>query len=83
MTTDFQPPGFFRFAALLAVAAVPAGAHLGFAVDADTWWHLRVGQLVAETGRPPDLDPFSRLGREQPRTWLAFVVSGMRLGMSS
>jgi hypothetical protein len=70
--TDLRRPGVFRLAALLAVAAVPAGSHLGFAVDADTWWHLRVGQLVRDTGQLPELDPFSRLGREQPRTWLAY-----------
>ena len=37
---------------LLAMTARPA-------VDPDLWWHLRTGQLIAETGHVPHVDPFS------------------------
>jgi hypothetical protein len=59
-------------ALLVAAAALPAAFTLDPAFDHDTWWHLRVGQLVAETGSVPTFDPFSRLGCEQPTPWIAY-----------
>jgi hypothetical protein len=59
-------------AALFAAAALPAAFTLDPKFDHDTWWHLRVGQLVAETGTVPETDPFSRLSREQPTPWVAY-----------
>ncbi|MEW6094234.1 MAG: hypothetical protein AB1531_09745, partial [Chloroflexota bacterium] len=37
--------------------------------DPDFWWHLRTGQLIAETGAIPRADPFSftNFGK----TWIA------------
>ncbi len=64
-----RPPAL---AALVAAAALPAAFTLSAAFDHDTWWHLRVGQLVAETGDVPRTDPFSRLGRESPTPWVAY-----------
>jgi hypothetical protein len=59
-------------ALLVAAAALPAAFTLDPAFDHDTWWHLRVGQLVAETGSVPADEPFSRLGQERPTPWVAY-----------
>lgn len=59
-------------AVLIVAAVLPATFTLAPAFDHDTWWHLRVGQLVAETGNVPRTDPFSRLGRETPTPWVAY-----------
>jgi hypothetical protein len=59
-------------AVVFAAAALPAAFTLDPKLDHDTWWHLRVGQLVAETGTVPDADPFSRTGRERPTPWVAY-----------
>ncbi len=56
--------------ALYAAALLPAGFTLAPMFDHDTWWHLRVGQLVAETGQVPHTEPFSRLDRETQ--WVAY-----------
>lgn len=61
-----------QLAVLFAAAALPAAFTLDPKFDHDTWWHLRVGQLVAQTGSVPDTDPFSRLGRERPTPWVAY-----------
>jgi hypothetical protein len=61
-----------QLAVLFAAAALPAAFTLDPKLDHDTWWHLRVGKLVAETGTVPETDPFSRLGREQPTPWVAY-----------
>lgn len=55
---------------LLAMTAKPA-------VDPDLWWHLRTGQLIAETGHVPNVDPFSftRAGAGWvAHEWLSEVV---------
>ncbi len=39
-------------------------------LDPDIWWHLRVGQWVAEHGTVPATDPFSRYGLE--KSWVAY-----------
>src|SRR5262249_50509577 len=56
----------------LAAAALPAAFTLDAKLDHDTWWHLRVGRLIAESGRVPDFDSFSRLGEEKPTPWIAY-----------
>lgn len=61
-----------QIAVLFAAAALPAAYTLDPKLDHDTWWHLRVGQLVADSGTVPDADPFSRLGRERPTPWVAY-----------
>ena len=62
------------FAAAVLAAALPAAFTLDPTPDADVWWHLRTGQLVAESG-PPRTEPFSRLGRETPVPWVASCSS--------
>jgi hypothetical protein len=47
------------------------------AVDPDLWWHLRTGQLIAETGHVPHADPFSYTRAGSPwvsHEWLSEVV---------
>ena len=58
--------------AVLAVAGLPAANSLSPGVEHDTWWHLRVGRFVAETGAVPRTDPFSRMGRDHPVPWRAY-----------
>src|SRR5262245_60695430 len=41
-------------------------------IDPDLWWHLRVGQWIVEHGRLPQTDPFSQLGIETGKPWLAY-----------
>ncbi len=57
--------------ALVVAAALPAAFTLDPTPDADVWWHLRTGQLVAESG-PPRTEPFSRPGRETSVPWVAY-----------
>ncbi|OWK40395.1 hypothetical protein [Fimbriiglobus ruber] len=59
-------------ALLVAAAALPAAFTLAPALDHDTWWHIKVGELVCTSGTVPSTDPFSRLGREQPTPWVAY-----------
>src|SRR6476619_3308732 len=40
--------------------------------DPDTWWHLKVGEWVAEHRAVPETDPFSRMSREAPAAWVAY-----------
>lgn len=60
--------------ALVAAAVLPAAFTLDPTPDADLWWHLRVGQIVSDTGAVPRTDPFSRFARESdpPPAWLAY-----------
>jgi hypothetical protein len=48
-------------AALLAgtLLALAAGLTLQRIQSADYWWHLRTGQLIAETGAVPKADPYT------------------------
>src|SRR5437870_6507402 len=39
------------------------------ATDPDYWWHVRTGQLIAETGGIPRTDPYSFTAAGQP--WVA------------
>jgi hypothetical protein len=41
-------------------------------LDTDLWWHLRVGAWVVEHRQVPTADPFSRLGQETGKPWLAY-----------
>jgi hypothetical protein len=71
-------------ATLLAVFAM--AAH--YALDSDTWWHLRAGEWILTHGAVPQVDVFShtRLGDawQYPgwliQVWMAAVVSGLGLG---
>ncbi len=57
---------------LFLLAMLPAGNALNPCLDVDTWWHLRVGQIVATEQKLPTSDPFSQLGREQHVPWMAY-----------
>ena len=51
---------------------IAAGAAVQPEVDVDTWWHLRVGEYVAETRSVPTTDPFSQVGQSEGRPWVAY-----------
>ncbi|VTU01239.1 Putative membrane protein OS=Acidobacterium capsulatum (strain ATCC 51196 / DSM 11244 / JCM 7670) GN=ACP_1122 PE=4 SV=1 [Gemmataceae bacterium] len=57
---------------LFLVALLPAGGALNPCLDVDTWWHLRVGQVVATERELPTHDPFSQLGQREHVPWLAY-----------
>src|SRR5262245_53859602 len=40
--------------------------------DPDTWWHLKVGDWVAEHRSVPEHDPFSRMSQKTPTKWVAY-----------
>jgi hypothetical protein len=65
---------------LVALGVLPAIA-FGLACsglwEPDFWWHVRAGQWIWATGRPPDLDPFSYGSADQrwiDLPWLFQVV---------
>lgn len=41
-------------------------------VEHDTWWHLRIGKFISETGTVPQTDPISRYGLEEQVPWRAY-----------
>lgn len=46
-------------------------------LDTDTWWHLRAGEQIVETGRVPQTDSFSHTRAGQPwldHSWGAQVI---------
>jgi hypothetical protein len=76
---------FLTSAALIALTSVA----LAVVVQHDTWWQLRTGQYILETGRLPTTDSFSWTARGSywpNHEWLAEVafyltyeLAGMRL----
>ena len=58
---------FALYAIPVVVAVRPVGVPV---LDPDVWWHLRVGQWVAEHRAVPVNDPFSLPGQTQP--WAAY-----------
>lgn len=63
----------FRIVLQVVAAVIIAAAGTRTATfDPDTWWHLRVGEWIADSGTVPQHDRFSRLGREQPTEWVAY-----------
>jgi hypothetical protein len=59
-------------AAVALLAILPALAALRTDIEWDTWWHLRAGQWVVEHRDVPSTDPFSQLGRDTDRPWVAY-----------
>jgi hypothetical protein len=57
---------------VFVAATLPAAFTLDPKYDHDTWWHLRVGQLVDVNQSIPVADPFSRMGQEHPTQWVAY-----------
>lgn len=58
--------------AVFLLALFPAWNALPPRMDEDTWWHLAVGQYVAQHRAVPQEDPFSRLGQEEHTPWVAY-----------
>ncbi len=81
MSAPQSPPSSSRNNLLQSLLPGPAGllwacaaVLLGGAVlsplwDPDLWWHLAVGQWIAENGQVPRADPFAPVGEAKP--WLA------------
>ncbi|MEO8594340.1 MAG: hypothetical protein ABI759_13570 [Candidatus Solibacter sp.] len=66
----------FFCALLLGAFAQPAGVR-SLLSDGDTGWHIRTGELVLQTGRIPQADPFSFSRPGEPWfawEWLSDVV---------
>lgn len=57
---------------VLLLATLTAANTLIPAVEHDTWWHLRIGKFIAETGTVPQTDPISRYGLEEHVPWRAY-----------
>jgi hypothetical protein len=61
-----------QFFVLFLLALLPAGNALNPCLDVDTWWHLRIGEFIANEERLPDHDPFSQLGQQEVAPWRAY-----------
>ena len=51
--------------------------HCARVVDNDVWWHLKTGQLIAQTHHVPTTDPFTFTAHGQPwvaQEWLSEVI---------
>jgi hypothetical protein len=70
MTPD--PARTWRFLLIFLSGLIAAGAAVQPEIDVDTWWHLRVGEYVAQTRSVPTTDPFSQVGRSEGRPWVAY-----------
>ena len=55
-----------RHLLLLVVFAAIFTFDLARETDMDFWWHVRTGQLIAETGVVPTADPFSYTATDRP-----------------
>lgn len=58
--------------ALGAIAAFVGANTLRPTLDADTGWHLRIGQFIDLQGTVPATDPISRMGIEDAVPWQAY-----------
>lgn len=63
-----SPPGAWALG--LALACVAGWLCLSPIRDADTWWHLKTGELIWRTWSVPRVDPFSYV--LNGRSWVAF-----------
>jgi hypothetical protein len=62
----------WRFLLVFLAGLLAAGAAVQPEIDVDTWWHLRVGEYVAQTRSVPATDPFSQVGQSEGRPWVAY-----------
>ena len=62
----------WRLLLVFLAALAAAGAAVQPEIDVDTWWHLRVGEYVAQTRSVPATDPFSQVGQSESRPWVAY-----------
>lgn len=70
-------PGSFDHVAIAAVLLLIFAAAALPSAQSDTWWQLRTGQLIVQTGSIPTTDPFSSTVRGGPwpnHEWLAEVL---------
>ena len=63
---------FVLFAAVAVLAGLAGANAVRPALDHDTWWHLRIGQFIANSGTVPETDPISRMGIEGAAPWQAY-----------
>lgn len=61
-----------RLAVWALLYLLPLGVALLPLFDEDIWWHLRVGGWVLDHGTVPETDPFSQLGIETGKPWIAY-----------
>lgn len=88
LQAKFSNFGFDAFVTVVLFVVLTSAA-MAVQVQNDTWWQLRTGQYILETGRLPVTDPFSwtmRGGYWPNHEWLAEVsfyltyqLGGMRL----
>lgn len=62
----------WAYVLVFVLAALPAANTLIPAVEHDTWWHLRIGRFIADTGTVPQTDPISRIGQDEHVPWRAY-----------
>jgi hypothetical protein len=55
---------------LCCLYAIPVLATVHGDADYDVWWHMRIGQWVAQHGGVPATDPCSSYGHDKP--WVAY-----------
>lgn len=60
------------YVVVFVLAALPAANTLLPTLEHDTWWHLRIGRFVADTGTVPHTDPISRIGVDEHTPWRAY-----------
>jgi hypothetical protein len=76
MSQESIPPGrndkLLHVLIWVCLYAFPAAVALLPILDADIWWHLRVGQWVVEHRAVPTTDPFSQYGLASGKAWLAY-----------
>ncbi|MGL4423194.1 MAG: hypothetical protein ACRCZF_21205, partial [Gemmataceae bacterium] len=56
-------PAWHAVLLVLLFAALPAANTLTPTIDPDTYWHLAIGEDIADTMRVPSTEPFSRMGQ--------------------
>ncbi|QEL18099.1 hypothetical protein [Limnoglobus roseus] len=63
---------WWPYLVVFLLAALPAANTLIPTVEHDTWWHLRIGKFIADTGTVPQTDPISRIGQDENVPWRAY-----------
>jgi hypothetical protein len=61
---------YLRLFMILCLYALPLFATIQLDADYDVWWHLRVGQWIAEHHTVTTTDPFSSYGHD--KAWVAY-----------
>ncbi len=67
-----QKKTVFTLTSIGCLALLTSQTSLRPTVDHDTWWHLRIGQVILRDSGVPSVDPISRMGIEESRRWQAY-----------